>query len=149
MIEALGEHESTPPEALDNTELHQKSRLNHENDIYEVNQDLISEILSSPDIDTEALRELYERQGITTYKEALWAAADYYLKLIQTTGHRADVENIYELYQYGDVTPYSEQHSQSKQLDIKEVSYLAGIYGNVTRAYEQRMRSRSSRGSTQ
>lgn len=150
LARVLGGQETTPPSSLRDTELHQKSKLNHQDDLREINHDLIEEILSVPNIDGDALREVYQNGNIETYKDALWATADYYLKQIQATGRWRGVQTIQELYQYDDVTylkavtepkqPNNETgliiddfKPKPKELNIKEIEKLATIYSNITR----------------
>lgn len=154
LIQVLGNQETTSPATLRNTELHRKSEQNHSDDLREVNHDLIEEILNAQNIDADALRGEYNNRNIDTYKDALWMAADYYLKKIQTTGRRQG-EDIQTLYQYDDVTVFekptlqqpedndddliidnSEHEPEPKELNIKEVEKLAGIYANLARIEE-------------
>lgn len=159
LIHALGNQEAPSPATLRSTELHRKSEQNHQDDLREVNHDLIEEILNAQNIDAGALRAEYSNRNIDTYKDALWAAADYYLKKIQAMG-RCQNEDIHTLYQYDDVTFFekpmiwrpgdndddliiddSESEPEPKELNIKEVENLAGIYANLARveeAYAQR-----------
>lgn len=159
LIHVLGNQEATSPATLRSTELHRKSEQNHQDDLREVNHDLIEEILNAQNIDASALRTEYNNRNINTYKDALWAAADYYLKKIQAMGRRQN-EDVHTLYQYDDVTFFekpmiwqpddndddliiddSESEPEPKELNIKEVENLAGIYANLARieeAYAQR-----------
>lgn len=153
LIQVLGNQEATSPATLRNTELHRKSEQNHQDDLREVNHDLIEEILNASNIDSDALRAEYNNRNIDTYKDALWTAADYYLKKLQATGRRQG-EGIRDIYQYDDVTFFEKQtHEQPeyddsdliieyedtdtkpepKELNIKEVEKLAGIYTNLAR----------------
>lgn len=154
LINVLGDQETTSPATLRSTELHRKSEQNHPDDLREVNHDLIEEILGAQNIDPDALRAEYNSQNIDTYKDALWTAADYYLKKIQAMGRRQN-EDIHTLYQYDDVTFFekpmiwqpddngddliiddSESEPEPKELNIKEVENLAGIYANLARIEE-------------
>lgn len=159
LIHVLGNQEEVSPAALRSTEIHRKSEQNHQDDLREVNHDLIEEILSAQNIDPDALRSEYSSRNIDTYKDALWTAADYYLKKVQAMGRRQN-EDIHTLYQYDDVTFFekptrwqsddnddgliiddSESEPEPKELNIKEVEKLAGIYANLARieaVYAQR-----------
>ena len=103
-VEALRQHELIVASDLADTELHKKSEQNRQDDLQEINHDLIGEILSIPNLDIQNLSEIYATHAIETYKEALWVAAEYYVKQIQSTGRWQHVQDIHELYQYDDVT---------------------------------------------
>jgi thioesterase domain-containing protein len=148
LVQTLGGQEITSPDTLRNTELHQKSELNHQDDLREINRDLIEEILSVPNTDSDTLRDVYTSRNIETYKDALWVTADYYLKQIQATGRWQGVESIQELYQYDDVTHFEvatspeqpedetglmidDSEPEPKELNIKEIEKLAKIVTNL------------------
>ena len=101
------------------------------------------------------MRGIYDSQDVETYQDALWVAADHYLKQIQATGRWLHVKDIHELYQYDDVT-YLEQDDQPdsaqiqeddliiddsepepKELNIEEVQKLANIYAYIARIKEE------------
>lgn len=135
LIDMVGSQDTAVSELPQNTAMHQKSAQNRQEDLRDVNHDLIEEILSASNIDVGALRAMYRDQGIATYKDALWATANYYLKKIEATG-QWEVPDVHELYKYDDVTDaeiserIEESEPEAIKLTIEVIEYLAGLYND-------------------
>ncbi len=151
-VKALGQEELADASDLADTELHKKSEQNRQSDLQEVNHDLIDEILAIPNIDAKSLGELYKSNAIETYKQALWAAAEYYLKQIESTGRQQFNQGVRELYQYDDVTNFQankpemtqvnqedefdlvidDSPAEPNELNIKELEKMVKIYNRLS-----------------